>query len=113
MSDCIFCKIVKGEISSKIVYEDEFVLGFEDINPVAPVHILVIPKYHLPSTESIDSQNSFYISKVFEAIPKISKKKNLDRGYRVVTNTGEASGQTVKHIHFHILGGKTLDLKMC
>lgn len=112
MSECIFCKIVKGEIPSKKVYEDEFVYAFEDINPMAPVHILVIPKDHITNVLEIDESNSEIISKIFEAISKIAKAKNLEKGFRVVSNCNEDAGQTVFHLHFHILGGKQLSFEM-
>ena len=108
--DCIFCKILNGEIPSKKVYEDEFVYAFHDINPMAPVHIIVIPKVHIESADKIDETNSNYVAKIFEAIPKIAKELGIsETGYRVITNIGENGGQTVKHIHFHILGGTKLN----
>ena len=106
MSDCIFCKIIKGELPSTIVYEDENVLAFRDIYPQAPVHILIIPKEHVESTADINSANSHLVAKCFEAIAKIAEAEGLGGGYRVITNTGPDSGQTVFHIHFHLLGGK-------
>ena len=110
--DCIFCKILNGEIPSKKVYEDEFVYAFHDINPMAPVHVIVIPKEHIESANSIDETNSMSIAKVFEAIPQVAKELGLEDGYRVITNIGENGGQTVKHIHFHILGGTKLAGKL-
>ena len=111
--DCIFCKILKGEIPSKKVYETEVVYAFYDINPMAPVHVIVIPKEHIESANMIDETNSNYVAKVFEAIPKIAKKLGIqEEGYRVITNIGENGGQTVKHIHFHILGGTKLSDKL-
>ena len=108
--DCIFCKILNGEIPSKKVYEDEFVYAFYDINPLAPVHVIVIPKLHIVSANKIDETNSRYIAKIFEAIPVIASKLGIaEAGYRVITNIGENGGQTVKHIHFHILGGVKLN----
>lgn len=106
--DCLFCKIVNGEIPSKKIYEDEKVLAFEDINPAAPVHILIIPKEHIDSINSITKENSQVISHIFELVPKLAKKNNLDEGYRLVTNVGELGGQTVKHMHFHLLGGRKM-----
>ena len=108
MSDCIFCKIINGEIPSKKVYEDEYVFAFEDINPMAPVHILVIPKEHITSAAEITAENSFLIAKVFEAISIIAKQENLEKGFRVVNNCGEDGGQTVGHIHFHLLARRNL-----
>ena len=111
--DCIFCKIAAGEISSTKVYEDEKVLAFKDINPLAPVHILVIPKTHIESAAAITSENSAVISYIFEVIAKIVKEQEIDKdGFRVVTNCGENGCQSVKHLHFHILGGRKLDATM-
>jgi len=108
MSDCIFCKIVAGEIPSTCVYEDEFVFAFRDIYPQAPVHILVIPKEHITSVADVNTSNSHLVAKCFEAIAKIAKDEGLDSGFRVISNSGADGGQTVFHMHFHILGGKTL-----
>lgn len=110
--DCIFCSITNGEIPSKKVYEDEFVYAFHDISPMAPVHVLVVPKSHIPSADGVDAQNSTYVAKIFEAIPKIAKELSLDNGYRVITNIGEHGCQSVKHLHFHILGGKQLPAEL-
>ena len=112
MSDCLFCKIVAGVIPSTKVYEDEQVLAFRDINPMAPTHILVIPKAHIPSVDGITAENSAVVAHIFEVIPQIAKSENLAQGYRVVSNCGEHAGQTVHHLHFHILGGKQLSLEM-
>ena len=111
--DCVFCGIINGEIPSNKVYEDDLVLAFRDINPESPVHILVVPKTHVSSCDSIDADNSFLISKIFEMIPQIAKKEGLSNGYRVITNVGEDGGQSVKHLHFHILGGKKLPVHLC
>lgn len=110
MSDCIFCKIAAGEIPSTKVYEDETVFAFRDINPQAPVHILVIPKEHIPSVAAVTSENSAVVAHIFEIIPYIADKEDLIHGYRVVSNCGPDAGQTVPHLHFHILGGKELAL---
>jgi len=111
--ECIFCKILNGDIPSKKVYENEFVYAFHDINPMAPVHVIVIPKVHIESANKIDDTNSSYIAKVFEAIPCVAKELGIaETGYRVITNIGENGGQTVKHIHFHILGGMKLNDKL-
>ena len=110
--DCLFCKIIKGEIPSSKVYEDEFVYAFKDINPQAPVHVLVVPKTHICCADKITAENSACVAKVFEAIPKIAADLGLSNGYRVVNNCGEDGCQTVKHIHFHILGGKKLSENM-
>ncbi|MDD6799446.1 MAG: histidine triad nucleotide-binding protein [Firmicutes bacterium] len=105
---CIFCKIISGEIPSSKVYEDESVLAFRDIEPQAPVHIIVIPKEHIESCDMIDESSSAMVASIFEAIPKIAKICGLTNGYRVLTNVGEDGCQSVKHMHFHILGGKKL-----
>ena len=105
--DCIFCKIAAGEIPSKKVYEDDSVLAFYDIQPVAPTHILVIPKAHLSGCRDITAENSAVVAHIFEVIAKITAELGLS-DYRVVSNNGESAGQSVFHLHFHILGGKTL-----
>ena len=110
--DCIFCKIVNGEIPSKKAYEDDKVLAFFDIQPQAPVHIVVIPKEHIESMNGITADNSQLVAHIFEVIPKIAKENGLDGGYRVVSNCGANAGQTVFHIHFHILGGDKLGVNM-
>ena len=109
---CIFCKIIAGEIPSTKVYEDELVYAFRDINPQAPTHILVIPKEHIESVNGITAENSAVVSHIFEVIPKIAAEEGLTGGYRVVSNCGADAGQTVFHLHFHILGGKELALEM-
>jgi len=106
--DCIFCKIIAGEIPSKKAYEDEYILAFYDIVPAAPVHVLVIPKVHIESLNSIKPENIDYISRIMLKIPEISKDLKIANGYRVVTNIGDDGGQTVAHLHFHILGGHKL-----
>ena len=110
--ECLFCKIIAGEIPSSKVYENEHVYAFKDINPQAPVHILVVPKVHIASTDEISAENSAYVAKIFEAIPAIAKEAGLSNGYRVVTNCGADACQSVKHIHFHVLGGKQLPENM-
>ena len=112
MSDCLFCKIVEGIIPSTKVYEDETVFAFRDIAPQAPTHILVVPKAHIPSMDGITAENSAVVAHIFEVIPQIAKKEGLESGYRVVSNCGADAGQTVFHLHFHILGGRTLGLEM-
>ena len=112
MSDCLFCKIIAGEIPSTKVYEDELVLAFRDIAPQAPTHILVIPKVHIPSVDGITAENSAVVAHIFEVIPAIARAEGLENGYRVVSNCGSDAGQTVPHLHFHVLGGKTLALEM-
>ncbi len=110
--DCLFCKIVKGHIPSTKVYEDDKVLAFRDINPQAPTHILVIPKEHIPSVDGITEENSSVVSHIFECIPRIAKAEGLEKGYRVVSNCGDHACQSVKHLHFHILGGEQLADRM-
>ena len=110
--DCLFCKIVAGDIPSTKVYEDERVLAFRDIAPQAPPHILVIPKAHIPSCAAITAENSAVVAHIFEVIAQIAKQEGLDGGFRVVSNCGDHAGQTVHHLHFHILGGKQLSLEM-
>jgi len=112
MSDCLFCKIIGGQIPSTKVYEDDLVFAFRDIAPQAPTHILVVPKTHIGSVAEINGENSALVARIFEVIPQIAKAEGLDNGYRVVSNCGDDAGQTVKHLHFHILGGKTLSLEM-
>ena len=110
--DCLFCKIVAGEIPSTKVYEDEQVLAFRDIAPMAPTHILVIPKTHIGSVAEVSAENSGVVAHIFEVIPQIAKAEGLTNGYRVVSNCGADAGQTVHHLHFHILGGRQLTLEM-
>ena len=109
---CLFCKIVAGDIPSTKVYEDDSILAFRDINPQAPTHILVIPKTHIPSVDGVTAENSAIVAKIFEVIPKIAAAEGLQGGYRVVSNCGPDAGQTVPHLHFHILGGTKLTEKM-
>lgn len=106
--DCIFCSIIKGEIPSSKVYEDSYCYAFRDINPAAPVHVLVVPKEHIASADMISKDNSEAVARIFEAIPKIAAAEGLTNGYRVITNVGEDGCQSVKHLHFHILGGEKL-----
>lgn len=104
--DCIFCKIIAGEIPSKKVFEDDKVLAFYDLDPQAPVHILIIPKQHIASANEVSSENSNIIAHIFEVIPKLASELGLTSGYRIVSNCMEDAGQTVNHLHFHILGGR-------
>ncbi len=108
--DCLFCKIAAGEIPSKKVYEDADMLAFHDINPEAPVHVLVIPKTHIGSMDAVNAANSAVVAKIFEKIPEIAKAAGIVNGYRVISNCGHDAGQSVPHLHFHILGGKELPL---
>ena len=110
--DCLFCKIIEGTIPSKKAYEDDLCLAFHDIAPQAPVHILVIPKTHIASVDGINGENSAVVAHIFECIPKIAKAAGLEGGYRVITNCGDHACQSVKHLHFHILGGAQLSEKM-
>lgn len=112
MSNCLFCKIIAGEIPSAKVYEDETVYAFRDIAPQAPTHILVVPKAHLDSCNAVTEENSAVVAHIFEIIPRIAKEEGLENGYRVVSNCGADAGQTVGHLHFHILGGRDLGPKM-
>lgn len=114
MEDCIFCKIIKGQIPSTIVYEDSDIIAFRDVNPQAPVHILVIPKKHISSLIDLKEEDELLIGKIYTVINKIAKKEEINEdGFRVIVNCGENGGQEVKHLHFHILGGKKLGLKIC
>ncbi len=108
MSDCLFCKIIAGEIPSNKVYEDEWVYAFLDIAPQAPVHVVIVPKIHIAATTEITAENSLYVAKIFEAAAKIAEQENLEKGFRVVNNCGEDGGQTVGHLHFHLLAGRPL-----
>ena len=110
--DCLFCKIAAGDIPSTKVYEDEQILAFRDIAPLAPTHILVIPKEHITSVAEISGENSGVVAHIFEVIPRIARQEGLVDGFRVVSNCGDHAGQTVHHLHFHILGGKQLALEM-
>ena len=113
MENCLFCKIVKGDIPSTKVYEDETVLAFRDIAPMAPTHNLVIPKTHIPSVAGITAENSAVVAHIFEVIPVIAEGEGLVNGYRVVSNCGPDACQSVPHLHFHILGGQELSSLMC
>ena len=110
--DCLFCKIAAGQIPSTKVYEDESILAFRDIAPMAPTHILVIPKTHIGSVAEITPENSAVVAHIFATIPSIAAAEGLTNGYRVVSNCGADAGQTVQHLHFHILGGRQLTLEM-
>ena len=108
MPDCIFCKIINGEIPAGRVYEDENVFAFRDIAPQAPVHILIVPKEHISSVSELDPGNSHLAAKCLEAAAKLAESEGLDGGYRVISNTGPDAGQTVFHLHFHLLGGRPM-----
>ncbi|MCL1858067.1 MAG: histidine triad nucleotide-binding protein [Oscillospiraceae bacterium] len=110
MSDCVFCKIIAGEIPSEKVYEDDEILMFHDINKSAPVHILCVPKIHIDSLNdlNLNHENIKYAARILEKIPEIAKSFGISGGYRVITNIGEDGGQSVKHLHFHVIGGRKL-----
>ena len=110
--NCIFCGIADGSVKSQLIYEDDDVVAFKDLNPQAPTHILVIPKVHISGCNGVTAENSQVVSHIFEVIPQIAAAEHLTGGYRVVSNCGPDAGQTVPHLHFHILGGKTLALDM-
>ncbi len=106
--DCLFCKIIAGEIPSKKVYEDEQVYAFYDIDPQAPVHFLVVPKEHISGPSGINEQNEAVVGHIYSVIAMLARELHLDKGYRVVANCGEEGGQTVGHLHFHVLAGRML-----
>ena len=110
--NCLFCKIIAGDIPSTLVYEDETVYAFRDIAPQAPTHILVVPKAHIADCNGVNAGNSAIVAHIFEVIPQIARAEGLENGYRVVSNCGADAGQTVQHLHFHILGGRKLALEM-
>lgn len=112
MENCLFCKIAAGNIPSTKVYEDEKILAFRDIAPQAPTHILVIPKTHITSVAEVDGSNCDLVAHIFTVIPQIARQEGLEGGYRVVSNCGSDAGQTVHHLHFHILGGRMLSTEM-
>ena len=103
--DCIFCKIAAGEIPSTKVYEDDTVVAFNDLDPQAPVHVLIIPKEHIASAAEINESNSAVVAHIFEVAAKIAAEKGLKDGFRIVNNCGDSAGQSVKHLHFHLMGG--------
>ena len=107
MSDCLFCRIVAGEIPSNKVYEDELCFAFCDIAPQAPTHFLVVPKEHISSVAAVSAENSAVVAHIFEVIAKLTKKLGVE-SYRVVSNIGEQAGQSVFHLHFHVLGGRDM-----
>lgn len=114
MDNCLFCKIISGEIPSKKVYEDDMMYAFYDINPMTPVHVLMIPKQHISSVNELTAENSAVVAHIFSVAPKIAKQLGVDEnGYRIVSNCGADAGQTVFHLHFHLLGGTKLKVEMC
>ncbi|MDO4282572.1 MAG: histidine triad nucleotide-binding protein [Clostridia bacterium] len=109
MEDCLFCKIVVGSVPSEKVFENDYVLAFKDINPVAPVHVLIIPKIHIQDTNEISDKNVLYISEIYKSVEEIASICGVkEKGYRLVCNCGNDGGQMVHHLHFHLLGGKKL-----
>ena len=108
MSDCLFCKIIAGEIPSSKVYEDDLCYAFYDISPMAPTHFLVVPKAHFASAAEVTEENAPVVGHIYAVIAKLAKEQGLENGYRVVSNVGEDAGQPVKHLHFHVLGGEKL-----
>ena len=110
--DCIFCSIIAGEIPSTKVWEDDYCYAFRDINPQAKDHVVIVPRAHIESADKIYAGNSVYVAKIFEAIPKIAAELDLENGYRIITNIGEHGCQSVKHLHFHLLGGEQLPEKI-
>lgn len=108
---CVFCEIINGNIPSTKVYEDDMMLAFKDLNPVAPVHILCVPKVHIECVNEINDENSKYVAHIFEKMPEIAKSLGID-SYRVINNCGADAGQTVMHLHFHLIGGKELGEKL-
>ena len=110
--DCVFCEIIKGNIPSTKVYEDEFVTAFNDLNPQTPVHVLIVPKKHIASVNELEQQDAELVGRVFLAAKEIAKKLGLNDGYRIITNCGKDAGQTVMHLHFHLLGGRTMGEKI-
>ena len=110
--DCLFCKIIEGTIPSKKVYEDDMCLAFYDIAPQAPVHVLVIPKCHIASADEVNGDNSRFVAHIFEVIPQVAALAGIKNGYRIISNCGEDACQSVKHLHFHILGGAPLTERM-
>ncbi len=113
MDDCVFCKIIKGEIPAKVVYENDCILAFDDIHPVAPVHTLIVPKKHISTMMDLTRETVGITSEVFLAIQEIAKIKGVDKtGFRIITNYGEDGGQTVLHLHYHLIGGRRLGPKI-
>lgn len=113
MEDCIFCKIIKKEIPSDIVYEDNEIIAFKDIQPLAPIHILIIPKKHIPSLAELSEEDEALVGKIYHVINQIAKEQGvLEKGYRVIVNCGKDAGQTVGHLHFHLLAGAKFSEKM-
>lgn len=104
---CLFCEIINGNIPGNKVYEDEMIYAFKDINPVAPVHVLIVPKVHIDSVNALDSENVKYVAHIFEKIPEIARSQGIE-SYRIINNCGKDAGQSVMHLHFHLIGGMEL-----
>jgi histidine triad (HIT) family protein len=109
LQDCIFCKIIAGGAPATVVYEDEDVLAFKDINPLAPVHILIVPRLHIATLNDLQPDNKNLISHIFEVAIELARKYKIEKGYRVVTNCGTDGGQIIFHLHFHLLGGSVFN----
>lgn len=113
MEDCIFCKIIKGEIPSEKVYEDDEILAFKDIQPAAPIHVLIIPKKHIANLMEIQKEDSELMGRMVAVMQKIAKQLGIDeKGFRIISNCGPDSGQEVMHLHFHLLAGRTMGQKI-
>ena len=113
MSDCIFCKIINNEIPCSKVYENDYILAFNDINPQAPIHVLIVPKVHISNLNEVNEENSKYVLEILNSIKEVAKICNaFEKGYRVISNCGKDAGQTVDHLHFHLLAGTNLSEKM-
>lgn len=108
MDDCLFCKIANGDMPTEFIYEDDEIIVFKDINPQAPVHFLLVPREHIESADDVNKENSQLIGKIFEVASKLAKKNNLDLGYRIVNNCKKHGGQSMDHIHFHLLAGRQM-----
>lgn len=108
MSDCLFCRIIAGEIPADIVYQDELILAFRDINPEAPTHLLIIPKKHIADVSGLEASDAEVLVRIFTTAARLAEEEGITEGYRLVANTGLAAGQTIFHLHFHLLGGRVM-----
>ncbi len=108
MENCLFCKIIAGEISSEKLYEDELCYAFYDIDPQAPVHFLVVPKQHIEAPAAVTEQDAAVVGHIYAVIAHLAKELKLEKGYRVIANSGEDAGQTVHHLHFHVMAGRPM-----
>jgi histidine triad (HIT) family protein len=109
VADCLFCKIVSKELDSEVVFESDTIVAFKDINPAAPVHLLVVPREHITSAHELGTRQGELLGEMFEAIATLARENDIDGGHRIVTNVGTDAGQSVHHIHFHLLGGRRLN----